>query len=199
MKIYDFEQYSEAWYQIRIGKPTSSGFDNIITPTGKPSTQAKKYMYQLAGEAILGKCEETYQSEAMLRGKELEAEARKYYEFLKNTEVKQIGFCVHDTINCGASPDGLVEKGGLEIKCPKLSTHIEYLINNELPNKYFVQTQGQMFVAGLKWVDFFSYYPGIKPLMIRVEPDKDFQNKLKEELITFCDRLKDLINKLKEV
>jgi len=52
----------------------------------------------------------------MLRGKELEAEARDFYALANDVEVKQVGFCLSD--GYGASPDGLVgEDGLLEIKC----------------------------------------------------------------------------------
>lgn len=198
MKIYDFEQYSEEWYQIRCGMPTSSGFDKIVTTKGEPSKSRQKYLQQLAGEFVCGKAEETYQSHAMLLGKEMESEARKLYEFENDIEVQQVGFCSSDDETYGASPDGLVgEKGLLEIKCPKIATHVSYIIKGNLLADYFQQAQGQMFVTGREWTDLLSYYPGLKRVEIRVKRDKEFLKKLDAELKSFCKELKELIERIR--
>jgi len=196
MKIIDCLQNSEAWYAAKCGIPSSSEFDKLVTTSGKPSKQREKYMFRLAGERLLGHSEEFYQNAAMLRGKEVEAEARQYYEFITGQEVKQVGFCLAD--GYGASPDGLIgDDGLLEIKCPILSTHIYYLIKNELPSDYIQQVEGQLLVTGRKWVDFLSYYPGLKPLLIRVKRDEDFIKALKIELKIFCQELDELTEKLR--
>lgn len=199
MKVIDCIQGTEEWHKIRLGMPTSSNFDKIITPKGVSSKSAKKYMYKVAGEFITGIPEETYQSAAMLRGKEIESEARNFYEMVKDTEIEEIGFVFGDPVyEYGCSPDGFIgEDGMIEIKCPIISTHVGYLVDNKLPTDYFQQTQGQLFVTGRKWVDFISYYPGLKPLIIRVERDDDFIAKLEREIVSFCTELKEIVNKIK--
>jgi putative phage-type endonuclease len=199
MRIIDCVQGSPEWHLARCGVPTASSFDLIITTKGEPSKQRLKYLYKLAGEQITGIAEETYQNGAMLRGKELEAEARKLYEFMSGETVQEVGFCVVDgDYAYGASPDGLVgEDGNLEIKCPSLSVHVGYLLDNKLPTDYFQQTQGQLLVTGRKFCDFISYYPGMKPLLIRVKPDKDFHKVLKTELEKFCVELKQVVEKIR--
>lgn len=197
MKIFDFEQMSEEWFAARCGIPTASNFDKIITTKGEPSKQRQKYLYRLAGEAVSGKAEETYQNAAMLRGIEMEQEARSLYELSKDEDVQQVGFCLADD-GYGASPDGLVgDKGSLEIKCPTIAVHVEYLLANKLPTAYFQQVQGQLFVAEREWCDFVSYYPSIKPLIIRVNRDEVFIRKLETELKGFTEELKQIINKIK--
>jgi hypothetical protein len=64
-------------------------------------------------------------------GKEREPEARTEYEIANTVFVRQVGFVYHPTIKmAGASPDGLVGEDGLiEIKCPKLDTHLQYMID----------------------------------------------------------------------
>ena len=52
-------------------------------------------------------------------------------------------------------------------------------------------------VTGRGWCDFISYYPGMKPLVVRVEPDKAFHSKLKVELEVFCAELDDLVQKVR--
>lgn len=196
MQIINCEQNSEEWYKARCGIPTASGFSNILTSVGKPSKSKDKYLYQLAGERIIGVAEEAYQSSHMERGKEVEEEARDYYEMVKDSPINQVGFCLAD--RCGCSPDGLVgEDGMVEIKCPKIATHISYLLEGKLPTAYFQQVQGQLYVTGRKWVDFLSYYPALKPFIIRVERDQNFLDSLAMELQIFCEDLETLIEKIK--
>lgn len=182
----------------RCGIPTASNFDMIVTTKGEPSKQRQKYLYKLVGEVISGTTEESYQNDAMKRGTEVEEEARKFYQIVSDNVVSTVGLCLSDCGGYGASPDGLVgEKGQIEIKCPQMSTHIGYLIDNKLPTDYFQQTQGQLLVTSREWCDFISYYPGIKPLIIRVYPDQEFIKKLSQELSLFCKELEETVNKLK--
>jgi len=196
MKIIDCIQGTPEWFAAKCGVPSASNFDRILCADGKVSKQRTKYLWQLAGETITGISEETYQNAAMLRGKEMEAEARELYRLISGLEVVEVGFCLDKKY--GASPDGLVaETGCLEIKSPNLVTHVGYLLENILPTDYFQQCQGQLLVTGREWVDFMSYYPGLKPLIIRVKRDEKFIKALRIELEVFCDELKELVNKLK--
>lgn len=190
MIIFDCEQCSEEWFAARVGVPSASCFDKIITTTGKPSAQRDKYLYQLAGERLVGCKEETYQSAAMLRGIELEPEAREAYEFITGTKVETVGIIYKDErkrFSC--SPDGLLPQRGLEIKCPSLSVHTEYLHKGKLPTTYFQQVQGSLYVTGLEVWDFMSYYPGMDPLIVTVEPNIEWHRALEKELGKFCNDL----------
>lgn len=198
MIIETFPQRSEEWYAAKAGIPSASNFDKIITMTGHRSEQAEKYMYQLAGERLLGKIEGGYCNAAMTRGIELEPEARCFFEMLHDCEVQEVGLCYLDERKLfSCSPDGLMDGAGLEIKCPQLSTHIEYLLNNELPATYFQQVQGSLYVTGLFCWYFMSYYPGIKPLIVKVEPDLKFHARLSVELESFCKELDRITAKLR--
>ena len=196
MEIINVVQGTPEWFEARRGIPSSSNFDKIVTTAGKPSKQKEKYMYKLAGEKVSGISEETYQNATMQRGSEMEAEARQLYELTKGVEVQEVGFCIEG--GYGASPDGLVASEGLvEIKCPLVATHVGYLLKNKLPTDYFQQTQGQLLVTGREWVDFMSYYPGLRPLLIRVERDEVFLKALRIELEVFVSELKDTIERIK--
>lgn len=198
MKILNFEQRTPEWYAARCGIPTASGFAKIITSSGKRSTSREKYMYELAGEKLGGIIDETYQSFAMQRGTRLEAEARGLYEF-GHDAVNTVGFCLSDCGRWGFSPDGLVGKnGGIEIKCPLIHTHVEYMLKcrEEMPAEYFQQVQGALFISGREWWDFISYYPGLPPVIVREEPNEVFHRLLKDELECFCDELDQLVRKL---
>jgi hypothetical protein len=196
MKIIECEQGSPEWIKARCGVPSASSFDKIITTKGEPSKQRTKYLWQLAGETVTGIPEESYSNANMERGKIVEAEARQLYELISGQTVLQVGFCLAE--GYGASPDGLVATEGLlELKSPIMATHVGYLLENTLPMDYWQQLQGQLLVTGRKWVDFFSYYPGLRPLLIRVVPDDKFQRALKIELELFCSELKEVVAKIR--
>lgn len=195
--INDIEQGSPEWHAIRAGIPTASSFGKIVKANGSKSDQAKTYIYQLAGERLLGRTEEGYKSEWMERGNEVEGEARALYEFISGNDVDQVGFIKMDEPSCGCSPDGLIgEDGGLEIKCPKLSTHIKYALAGKLPSDYHRQVMGSLFVSGRKWWDFMSYYPGLDPFIIRVYPDQAFFDMLRQALVDINDKVDEACNML---
>ena len=187
----DCEQGGEQWHLERLGRPSASRFGEIVTTKGEPSKQAEKYLYALAGERIVGVAPESYQNAAMVRGLELEPEARQVYELLHDVEVEQVGTCYPDEQKrYGASPDGLVgEDGLLEIKAPSLPVAVEYLMAGKCPTKYICQVQGQLLVTGRAWCDFLSYFPGLTPLVVRVERDDKLIAALKVALEEFCDKL----------
>lgn len=196
MKIINCIQNSPEWFAAKCGIPSASNFDKLLTANGTVSKQRTKYLYRLAGETITGMQEESYQNVAMLRGKELEAEGRQLYQLISGQEVKEVGFCLAE--GYGASPDGFVgENGLLEIKCPIMATHIGYLLENKLPIDYLQQIQGQLLVTNREWVDFMSYYPGIKPLIVRIKRDEIFLEILTKELKVFCKELKVIVKKIK--
>jgi len=175
MRCIDCEQGSDEWIYSRLGIPSASMYGKIITTQGKWSTQADTYINQLVAEKLTGEQTPFYQNEHMARGTELEPDARKMYEFIKDVEVQEVGFCLHDTLEAGASPDGLIgEDGGLEIKCPAPATHVEYLRGGKLPSKYKQQVMGCLWITGREWWDFMSYHPSMKPLIVRVERDEDY-------------------------
>ena len=191
MIISENVQGTDGWMKDRVGIPTASNFDKIITTKGVASASAKKYMYQLAGERIIGRKEDTYQNAAMQRGTELEPKARELYEVVTGETVEEVGLCWLDsTKRVGASPDGLVgEDGDIEIKCPLLPTQVEYLLNKVVPTTYFQQIQGQLYVTGRKWCDFVSYYPDMPLLKIRVFRNEVFISALSRQLDLFCAEL----------
>lgn len=196
MRIIECTQGTPEWFAARCGIPTASNFDKILCVDGKLSKQRTKYLYQLAGETITGIAEESYQNSNMQRGIEMEAEARQLYELVTGHKVQEIGFCLAD--GYGASPDGLVGKEGiLEIKCPTLSVHVGYLLEDMLPMDYWQQLQGQLLVTGREWVDFMSYSPGIKPLIIRVKREKKFLKLLEVELKRFSTELKQVVRMIR--
>lgn len=193
MQHIECEQGTMDWLQARIGIPTASGFEKIITPTGKASTQAEAYSEKLLAEYILGYPVETFTGNAHTeRGKELEPHAVRFYEVQRDVDTKPVGFCTDDARTIGASPDRLVgDDGLLEIKCPAPQTHVHYLLTGEIDKGYWPQVQGQLLVTGRKWVDWLSYHPEMPPVIIRVERDEAY-------LATMATLLKEFTEKLEK-
>lgn len=184
MRISNHVQGSEEWLQSRLGKPTASNFGKLITPTGKPSASADGYINELIAQRITGELPEFYTNSAMERGNELEPAAKALYEFTYGVEVVEAGLCLHNTLDCGASPDGLVgDDGGLEIKCPLPHNHIASLRSGDVTTKYIPQIQGCLWITGREWWDFMSYHPAMEDLVVRVYRDEGYIKKL-ADLVT---------------
>lgn len=199
MRICQFEQGTDGWFMDRLGCPSGSNFAKLITATGKPSTQAEGYINQLIAEKLIkGMTYEAKVTDWMLRGTELEPEARDFYEFASDNTVELIGFCKHDTLECGVSPDGLVGSDGLiEIKCPAPSTHVSYMRKNELPATYKQQVMGQLWVTEREWCDFVSYHPEMKTLIVRVYRDDEYISLLAEQVEIACETIETEYQKLR--
>jgi len=195
----DIIQGSPEWMQLRCGSPGASSIDKIITSTGKPSASREKYLYQMAGEKITGKKEESFSSAAMARGTELEPKARQFFQIMTGLQVEEVGLIYPNELRqYHISPDGLVigHNKGLEIKCPLLSTAVEYLAKGTLPTTYKCQVQASMMATGYESWFFLSYYPGLKPLIIEVERDVKLIALMQSAMEEFIFDLNELVKKL---
>jgi len=170
------QQGTSEWLRLRIGRPTASEFHRIVTPSGKTSSQASDYCNEILGELILGRPLDRESFPWMDRGKELEAEARRYYELQRDVQLETVGFCTTDDGLVGASPDAFCGTDGIvEIKCPKISTHVGYLLSDKTAAKeYMPQIQGQLYVTGRSWAEIVSYHPEMPEAIIRVERHEEF-------------------------
>jgi hypothetical protein len=106
MRIIDCQQGSQEWLKARLSVPSASNFSKILTTKGTPSTQAKAYVDALVAEAITGESTYVKVTDAMQRGTELEPYARDRYILETGNQVQEVGFCLHDDYQAGASPDG---------------------------------------------------------------------------------------------
>ena len=200
------DQGSDEWFAIRIGKVTASRVADIIAKTKSGySTSRDNYMAQLVCERLTNQKAESFTNAAMQHGTETEPLARAAYEALKDVLVDEVGFVPHPSIKmAGASPDGLVNDDGLiEIKCPNTATHIDTLLNQSVPTKYFTQMQFQMACTGREWCDFVSFdnrLPEELQLFVKRVPRDDVYIKIMEaEIVQFIAELDDKINKLMKV
>lgn len=187
MKRYDVEQGSAAWKALRLGKPTASNFDKIITEAKmQPSASRFGYAHQLIADSILGYPSDDVKSAFMERGSLIEHQARAWYEFTTDNAVERVGFVATDDDRCGASPDGLVNANGLlEIKCPSLPVHLGYVLGNGIG--YKAQVQGQLWICEREWCDTVSFCPGAPNALVRVYRDDAFIAALDVCVTALCD------------
>lgn len=200
------DQGSDEWFAIRIGKVTASRVADILAKTKSGySTSRDNYMAQLVCERLTNQKAESFTNAAMQHGTETEPLARAAYEALKDVLVDEVGFVPHPSIKmAGASPDGLVgDDGLLEIKCPNTATHIDTLLNQSVPTKYFTQMQFQMACTGREWCDFVSFdnrLPEELQLFVKRVPRDDVYIKIMEaEIVQFIAELDEKIEKLMKV
>lgn len=185
------EQRSEEWFAARLGRATASKFYDMLAKTrnGYASTRAN-YKAELVIERLTGEKIEGYINAAMQWGVETEELARMTYMLKTGNEVTECGFFSHNTLMAGASPDGLIgTDGSLEIKSPNPATHIETLHLASIPNKYFPQVQGQLYMTERQWCDFVSFDPRLpnnaQIFITRVHRDEDYIQMLERELEMF--------------
>lgn len=103
-------QGSDEWHAARLGKVTASKVADVMAQGrgGKPSATRANYLAQLVSERLTGTPYDGFQSDAMERGKEVEADARNAYSFMYDVDVVEVDFVEHPRIaGTGASPDGL--------------------------------------------------------------------------------------------
>lgn len=200
------EQKSPEWFTARLGKVTASKVADVIaqTKSGYAASRAN-YMAQLVVERLTNTQAESFSNAAMEWGTEQEPFARAAYEVAKGVIVEEVGFIDHPTIAMsGASPDGLVNDGGLvEIKCPNTATHIETLLEQRAPNKYIAQMQWQMACTDRWWCDFVSFDPRMPEkaqlFVTRVQRDDEYIRTIELEVRKFLSELNAKVDKLKEM
>jgi hypothetical protein len=170
------KQGSTQWLKLRMGIPTASEFDQILTPkfAVKDSEGSRTYLYKKLAEKLTG------------HGQLFEEEARELFSLTTDLDIEQVGFVTADDGRCGCSPDGLIgDDSGLEIKCPNAETHLRYLDAGVVPNDYVVQVNGCLYVTGRKAWRFMSYFPELPPLIVTVERDEEKMTAIRNCLTKF--------------
>ena len=200
-KIYDVAQGSGEWQRLRLGIPTASMFHKIVTPTGKLSKQSRGYAFHLVAEKLLNRSLDSLDHlEWVARGKELEPQAVRMYEFQTDVETAPVGFVTTDDGRLGCTPDRLIvgRAAALELKCPAPHTHIEYMLDG-FGNDYVPQAQGQLLIGEFEFVDRYSYHPEMPPAPCRTYRDEAYIRTLRAALDEFCDTLAGMIERARSM
>lgn len=199
MKIIDCEQGSDAWIEARLGIPTASCFDQIITPKkGEYSASAPKYAYKLIAEKLLRRQTDSLENlEWVEHGKMTESDAVNRYEFDYGVVAKKVGFITNNEGTIGASPDRILPNNiGMEVKCPAPWTHIAYMLG-DLGDKYKTQVQGQNYVGEFDSSVFWSYNAEFQPYRLETPRDEPFIKLLAGCLDRFNNEMADMIERIR--
>lgn len=199
------EQRTDEWFQQRLGKVTASNLHKVLakTKTGYGADRGH-YMTQLVLERITGNRADGYTNSSLQWGIEQEQFARAAYEAYRGVLVEEVGFIPHPTIAmAGASPDGLVEGGMVEIKCPESKTFLEVMLsNNPVESKYFAQMQWQMRCADRPWCDYVVFDPRFPPkaqlFIVRVNRDDRWIEEAETEVKKFLAEVEEKVQALKQ-
>lgn len=197
MIIHNFEQGTDEWQSIRLGKFTGSDFHTLL---GK-SKAAQDIIYKKTSERLTGSKSDSdsFSNIHTKRGHDLENDARLSYEFTTDNQVMEVGFIeLNEFVGC--SPDGLVGNDGMvEIKCKDNHNHLKSVIKNHIEPTHLTQMQFNMFVSDRKWCDYIMYNPNFSdPLhVIRVERDEEYINKIKNRLDELNTEVNKIINQFK--
>lgn len=197
-------QGSPEWHALRCGRVTASRVVDVIakTKTGWGASRAN-YAAELIAERLTGCTAPSFINDAMRWGTDQEPYARQAYAERVGIEVYETGFVIHPEIEmAGASPDGYVgEAGLLEVKCPNTATHLDTLLNAEIPGKYITQMQFQMACTGREWCDFASFDPRLPENMQlfvqRVPRDGSAVLELEYEVARFIKEIDAKVSELK--
>lgn len=162
--IFTHPQRSPEWFAARAGRLTGS-MAAVLTARGKGNAESvgrRDYRLQLALERMTGLPEDGngYVNDAMQRGIDLEPVAFAAYEAATGFMVRSTGFISSDDVLVGCSLDGDIENfdGIIELKCPKSSTHLNYLrAPSTLLDAYTPQVIHNLWVTGAKYCDLVSF------------------------------------------
>ena len=199
----DVEQNSDAWFDLRVGKITSSNFASIMANDGKAfGNPAIQYAERIALEIVTGERndENDFKSVYMERGNEYEPIARGLYELETFRKVREGGFFYENDL--GDSPDGIVgEHGRVEIKCVIAGTQWKRIKKGGYDTAYKWQIQGHLWVGNAQWCDFIQYAPKMpenKQLYIhRVHRDEVMISAMEERMDLFRKEIKSNVKLLK--
>lgn len=149
------EQGSPLWFDIRIGRFTSSEIYRLIKPgerlmtdeelKARPKTgpgskskwtedpsrlsiDGESYVYEVVAEVLTGQMTPNVKSYATEHGEEFEPYAAEFYENKFGVKTEIISFVPFGD-HAGGSPDRIVGDSLLEIKCPYNSAiHLKYMM-----------------------------------------------------------------------
>lgn len=163
---FDIQQGSIEWHELRnakIGGSTSKGL----------FVKSDTLLIELLSESIEEfELEDSYSSDDMLRGQELEPIAREKASKLLGIDFVECGWLqCEENYLLGISPDGITIDltETIEIKCPAKKKHTQTILSNEIPSDNIFQCLHYFTVnPHLQKLHFVSYRPeSIKTLFLK--------------------------------
>lgn len=198
MKVYNMKQYSDEYWQLKLGRLSASSMKKVVSSSGKVSSSWKDYVFKQIAELETGFHEDDFSSFAMQRGLEIEPLAKDSFTRVTSLKVQDVGIILsseYDFLCC--SPDGLGDNFGLEIKCPSPGVHLKTRFENRIPPEYQPQVYSSLWMCTEveRWY-FYSYHPKMEPVIIETKRDNPdyiaYINKLKAHIIKVAEFIEEV-------
>lgn len=192
MQIINCQQGTPEWFAARLGIPTASKFQTIITKKGRGGRET--YMKKLAAEIVTGEIVEGYKNDNMERGHVMEVDARNLYAFENDVEPVLVGFIRDGEKGC--SPDALVgDDGAAEFKSNEPHILLERHEDGGFPEEHKAQCQGVLWIAKREWIDLNCYWPNLKPFTIRAYRDEHYIKNMAQEIDLFNEEKAEMVER----
>ena len=154
-------------------------------------------MLRLAGERITGEPAETYENHHIIRGREMEADARNLYAFAYDAELCQVGFIRNGDAGC--SPDSLIgDDAALEIKTKLPALLIETILRDDMPPEHKAQCQGALWVTERERITIVCYWPGMPLFVHEATRDETYIATLASEVERFNAELAGIVERVRQ-
>ncbi|MFR0367844.1 lambda-exonuclease family protein [Candidatus Phytoplasma palmae] len=178
-QIFNLEQNSFEWHEHRKKYINASEVASIM---GLNPFESEKSIFRrkLFNEKIK-------ENKAILHGRKLEPEARKFFNIVNKSNFKPVVF-VKEFFSASLDGWDQVFQSILEIKCPiSLDTRIwnNFFINDIIPIYYYAQIQAQLYCSEVEKAFFLVYRTYQNAKIKEIKKDLDFINKMYEKCRVF--------------
>lgn len=196
-------QGTGAWFNQRTGKLTASRMAAAMAflKNGNEAAARRDLKIEILAERLTDNIMQKYVTSEMQWGVDHEPMGKEAFELATGNKVTDVGFVDHPMIeNFGASPDGLVSDGKcIEIKCPKTTTHLNYLLDGCVPENHKPQMIVQSACTGrpVWFVSFDPRLPKPQQLFVKLfEPTDDEVSHVEAQAVQFLAEVDQLFDKI---
>jgi hypothetical protein len=140
--------------------------------------------------------DDVFVSYEMQRGIDLEPVARRAAQKVLGLKIRETGFLVSRSHRAGSSLDGDINdfEAIVEIKCPRTTTHLQYIEDKGLPDTYMGQLLHNLYISkadALFFVSFDDRMPAHLQLCVVERKAKDLPlEEYERDLLAFLAELK---------
>ncbi len=171
IRFDDIQQQTPEWHAIKYRKAGGTRSKNLINK-GDLETLFLELLSEFIEEYEPFDEDNNFESYDMLRGNNLEPDARQYLNEYYKINLQTTGWlqCELNKL-LGISPDGITEdnKIACEIKCPNKKAHSKMLYKNEIQLDYISQCIHNFTVnPALETLYFISYRPEARKHFMKV-------------------------------
>lgn len=167
--VIDAPQRSAEWFAARLGRLTGSCAGDVLATVKSGEAAARRNLrLRLVLERLTRVSQESdFVNSAMQTGIDREEFAFRAYEALTGDMAVRVGFCQHNELMAGCSPDGYLGDFAklLSIKCRQPAAHYEFIKSGTIPADATAQIRHELWITGATECDYFSWNPDFEPAL----------------------------------